>query len=354
MNLSWLRRKKKELTGEAGKREIPDGLWQKCPSCAEIIYRRELDRNLSVCFKCGHHFRISSRQYLELLTDEGSFVEHFSGITSTDPLKFKDSKNYDDRIKQAKKKTGMGEAVLCGEARIDTIPLVLAIMDFSFMGGSMGSALGEKVARSIELAIERKVGLMIVSASGGARMQEGILSLMQMAKTAAGLAKMHDRRLPYISILTNPTTAGVMASYASLGDIVISEPGALIGFAGPRVIKQTTGQDMPEDRQKAESMLEHGMMDMIIPRTELRKTLAHLLSLTYRSLRIGPWAETALSEEEELAEGRIEMESPEADSGMEASSFGPSAPGPAEIMQRLRDLREGQRQTPPAGEPPGN
>jgi acetyl-CoA carboxylase carboxyl transferase subunit beta len=353
MDLSWFRRKKKELTGEAGKREIPDGLWQKCPSCGEIIYRRELERNLSVCFKCGHHFRISSQQYIELLTDEGSFVEHFSEITSTDPLKFKDSKNYDDRIKAAKKKTGMGEAILCGEAKIDTLPMVLAVMDFSFMGGSMGSALGEKVARSIELALELKLGLVIVSASGGARMQEGILSLMQMAKTAAGLAKMDKAHLPYISVLTNPTTAGVMASYASLGDVVISEPGALIGFAGPRVIKQTTGQDMPEDRQKAESMLEHGMMDKIVSRTELRKTLAHLLSLTYKSLQIGPWAQPQ-DAKAALAGNRITEESPSAGSDTGLSTTPPSSPATEHVARRLQDLREGPSPSAPAGEPPGN
>lgn len=297
MNLSWLRRKKKELTGEAGKKEIPDGLWQKCPSCGEIIYRKELDRNFSVCLKCGHHFRISCRQYIELLTDRGSFVEVLSDIVSTDPLNFKDSKNYPDRIKAAKKKTGLGEAITCGKARLDNLPFVLAVMDFSFLGGSMGSAVGEKVARSVGLAIDQGLGLVIVSASGGARMQEGILSLMQMAKTACWLAKMDRSRLPYISILTNPTTAGVMASYASLGDIVMAEPGALIGFAGPRVIKQTTGQDMPEDRQKAESMLEHGMLDMIVPRTELRDTVSRILSLTYKSLQIGPWAQPVESED---------------------------------------------------------
>lgn len=297
MNLSWFRRKKRELTGDAGKKDIPDGLWQKCPSCGEIIYRKELERNLSVCFKCGHHFRISSRQYVELLTDRGSFSERFSDIVSTDPLSFKDSKSYPDRIKAALKKTALNEAVLCGQARVETYPYILAAMDFGFMGGSMGSAVGEKVARSIELAIERRLGLVVVNSSGGARMQEGILSLMQMAKTASYLARMHNAQLPYISILTNPTTAGVMASYASLGDFVIAEPGALIGFAGPRVIKQTTGEDMPEDRQKAESMLEHGMMDMIIPRTELRRTVVRILSLTYKSLQIGPWAQIVEDEE---------------------------------------------------------
>jgi acetyl-CoA carboxylase carboxyl transferase subunit beta len=291
MNLSWFRRKKRDLTGDAGKKDIPDGLWQKCPSCSEIIYRKELERNLSVCFKCGHHFRISCRQYVELFTDRGSFVEHFSDIVSTDPLTFKDSKNYTDRIKAATKKTALNEAVLCGEGRIETLPYILAAMDFSFLGGSMGSAVGEKVARSIGLAAERGWGLVIVSSSGGARMQEGILSLMQMAKTASWLARLDKAKLPFISVLTNPTTAGVMASYASLGDVIIAEPGALIGFAGPRVIKQTTGEDMPADRQKAESMLEHGMLDVICPRTELRKTVARIFSLTYKSLQIGPWAQ---------------------------------------------------------------
>jgi acetyl-CoA carboxylase beta subunit len=214
--------------------------------------------------------------------------------------------------------------------------------------------LGEKVARSIELALELKLGLVIVSASGGARMQEGILSLMQMAKTAAGLAKMDMAQLPYISILTNPTTAGVMASYASLGDVVMSEPGALIGFAGPRVIKQTTGQDMPEDRQKAESMLEHGMMDKIVPRTELRKTLAHLLSLTYKSLQIGPWAQQTQNAEAALAGDRITEESPSADSDTGLHTAPPSSPATEQVVRRLQDLREDPSPSAPAGEPPGN
>jgi acetyl-CoA carboxylase carboxyl transferase subunit beta len=330
MNLSWFRRKKRELTGDAGKKDIPDGLWQKCPSCSEIIYRKELERNLSVCFKCGHHFRISSRQYIELLTDRGSFVEHFTDIVSTDPLGFKDSKNYPDRIKAATKKTSQNEAVVCGECRIETLPYVLAVMDFSFMGGSMGSAVGEKIGRSIALAEERGWGLVIVSASGGARMQEGILSLMQMAKTSSGLARLHKARLPYISVLTNPTTAGVMASYASLGDVIIAEPGALIGFAGPRVIKQTTGEDMPVDRQKSESMLEHGMLDVIVPRTELRKTVARIFSLTYKSLQIGPWAQVV--EDEEFA-----AESPGLSRDLEVEGAGLDDRDPAPVHAESKD-----------------
>ncbi len=339
MNLSWFRRKKKELTGEAGKREIPDGLWQKCPSCSEIIYRKELDRNLSVCFKCGHHFRISCARYIELLTDDGSFVERFSDIISTDPLGFKDSKNYPDRIKAARKKTGMNEAVVCGEARIDTLPVVLSIMDFSFLGGSMGSAVGEKIARSIELAIDRRLGLVVVSASGGARMQEGILSLMQMAKTASWLARMDRSRLPFISVLTNPTTAGVMASYASLGDVIVSEPGALIGFAGPRVIKQTTGEDMPEDRQKAESMLKHGMLDIIVPRTRLRETVSGILSLTYKSLHIGPWAQP-MEDEDLIAERTIVGRELGVESGEQSSSLGESG-GDARAQRRSGGRSDG-------------
>lgn len=348
MSLSWFRRKKKDLTGDAGRREIPDGLWQKCPSCSEIIYRKELERNLSVCFKCGHHFRISSRQYIELLTDRGSFAERFSDIMSTDPLSFKDSKNYTDRLKAAIKKTGLNEAVVCGEARIETLPYVLAVMDFAFMGGSMGSALGEKVARSIELARERDLGLVIVSASGGARMQEGILSLMQMAKTASCLAKLHERQLPFISILTNPTTAGVMASYASLGDVVIAEPGALIGFAGPRVIKQTTGEDMPVDRQKAESMLEHGMMDMIVSRTELRKTVARVFSLTYKSLQVGPWAQVA-------EDGEFAADRPAVDHDIEVKGAGFRDRDPAAVHIKSKGrAADGDAQLNPPGDLPPN
>ena len=351
MNLSWLRKQKKELTSDAGKREIPDGLWQKCPSCDEIIYRKELERSLSVCFKCGHHFRISSHQYIELLTDEGSFVERFSDIVSLDPLEFKDSKNYSDRLKAAKKKTGLDEAVICGETRLDALPLVMAVMDFSFLGGSMGSAVGEKIARSIELAIDRELGLVIVSASGGARMQEGILSLMQMAKTASCLSRMDTARLPYISILTNPTTAGVMASYASLGDVVIAEPGALIGFAGPRVIKQTTGEDMPADRQKAESMLEHGMLDIIISRSELRETVSRLLSLAYKSLRIGPWAQPIQGEEYVVDRAAVDRGLKFQPKGPEVSFQGHATPA---VVER-KGLGEVQRpEIPPAGEQPQN
>lgn len=347
MNLSWFRRKKRDLTGDAGKKEIPDGLWQKCPSCSEIIYRKELERNLSVCFKCGHHFRITSRQYVELLTDRGSFVERFSDIVSTDPLSFKDSKSYTDRIKVATKKTSMNEAVVCGEGRIDTLPYVLSVMDFSFMGGSMGSAVGEKVARSIGLAVEREWGLVIVSASGGARMQEGILSLMQMAKTASWLARLHEARLPFVSVLTNPTTAGVMASYASLGDVIIAEPGALIGFAGPRVIKQTTGEDMPVDRQKAESMLEHGMLDVICPRTDLRKTVARIFSLTYKSLQIGPWARVAEGEE-------FDSDRPVYDRDLEAEGAGLSGRDPAAVRVESegRAPEDDARLNPPGDLPP--
>jgi acetyl-CoA carboxylase carboxyl transferase subunit beta len=348
MDLSWFRRKKRDITGDAGKKDIPDGLWQKCPTCSEIIYRKELERNLSVCFKCGHHFRISCLQYVELLTDRGSFVEHFSDIVSTDPLGFRDSKNYPDRIKAATKKTSLNEAVICGECRIETLPYVLCVMDFSFMGGSMGSAVGEKIGRSIGLAIERGCGLVIVSASGGARMQEGILSLMQMAKTASWLARLHKARLPFISVLTNPTTAGVMASYASLGDVIIAEPGALIGFAGPRVIKQTTGEDMPVDRQKSESMLEHGMLDMIIPRTELRKTVARIFSLTYKSLQVGPWAQVV--ENEEFVADR-----PVYERGLEAEESGFSGRDPAAVQIESEGRKtDNETQLSPPGDLPPN
>jgi len=263
------------------KREIPDGLWTKCESCGEIIYKKELDKNLWVCPQCGYHFRISSQNYIKILLDEGRLEEHDADLQPKDPLNFKDSKRYTDRVKAAQKKTKLKEAAITGLAQIEQIPLSFTILEFGFIGGSMGSVVGEKVARSIERAIHRKLPLVIVSASGGARMQEGILSLMQMAKTCALLAELGDHSLPYISILTNPTTAGVMASFASLGDIIIAEPKALLGFAGPRVIKQTIGEDLPPGFQTSEFFLEHGFVDIVSPRPQLKRTVAlclkHLL-----------------------------------------------------------------------------
>ena len=275
--MTWLRKAKEGLKAQQRRRDLPDGLWVKCEECGEILYHKELERNLFTCAKCGYHFRISARAYVKLLFDEGSFHERFTEVVSTDPLRFKDSKRYADRLKKAREDTGLSEAVLCGEGTIEGTPCVAALMDFSFLGGSLASAAGERIARSILLAIETRRPLIILSASGGARMFEGILSLMQMAKTNALLARLSDARVPYISVMTHPTTGGVTASYASVGDVILAEPKALIGFAGPRVIKQTINQELPEGFQRSEFLLTKGMVDQIVHRLELRKTLAWLL-----------------------------------------------------------------------------
>ncbi len=275
MTMEWFKRKPAPPPTE--RKEIPDGLWTKCNSCGEIIYVRELEKDLWVCRTCSFHFRIRSTDYMDILLDADSFTEYDSGLVSLDPLQFKDSKKYPDRIAEARKKTGRNDAVICGIGAIDGRQVSFAIMDFSFVGGSMGSVVGEKIARTIERALDRQVPLIIVSCSGGARMQEGILSLLQMAKTSGLLARLSDTKIPYISILTNPTTAGVMASYASLGDVNIAEPGALLGFAGRRVIEQTIGQKLPENFQTSEFFKDHGFLDKIVHRHELRKTVALLL-----------------------------------------------------------------------------
>ncbi len=278
--VSWFRRRPSRLTkGERKKTSVPEGLWIKCNNCGEIVYSKEIDRNLKVCPKCDYHFRITARERIDLLVDPGSFEEFDSQIKSEDPLQFRDSKKYKDRIKDAVKKTKLNEAVICGTSTIDGREVVLSVFDFSFLGGSMASAVGEKITRAIEMAVKRRCGLIIISSSGGARMQEGALSLMQMAKTSVALAKMRKEGLPFISVLTDPTTGGVTASFAMLGDVNIAEPKALIGFAGPRVIQQTIRQDLPEGFQRSEFLLEHGMVDKVVNRKELRSTLATLLSI---------------------------------------------------------------------------
>ncbi len=278
--VSWFRRRPSRLTkGERKKTSVPEGLWIKCNNCGEIVYSKEIDRNLKVCPKCDYHFRITARERIDLLVDPGSFEEFDSQIKSEDPLQFRDSKKYKDRIKDAVKKTKLNEAVICGTSTIDGREVVLSVFDFSFLGGSMASAVGEKITRAIEMAVKRRCGLIIISSSGGARMQEGALSLMQMAKTSVALAKMRKEGLPFISVLTDPTTGGVTASFAMLGDVNIAEPKALIGFAGPRVIQQTIRQDLPEGFQRSEFLLEHGMVDKVVNRRELRSTLATLLSI---------------------------------------------------------------------------
>lgn len=278
--MDWFRKSKAGLVSQQ-KKEIPDGLWTKCKGCGEVIYSRVLTESLWVCPSCNYHFRIDARKLIALLLDDGKLEEFDAGLVARDPLGFRDSKKYTDRVRASQETTGLKDAVISGIGTVESIPVSFAVMDFAFMGGSMGSVVGEKVARSIERAVEREIPLVVVSCSGGARMQEGILSLMQMAKTSALLAVLARKRIPYISILTNPTTAGVMASYASLGDIVIAEPKALLGFAGPRVIQQTIGQDLPDGFQSSEFFLEHGFLDVICERKDLRRYLALCLKYTY-------------------------------------------------------------------------
>lgn len=276
--VSWFRRRSiRPERSDSKKVTVPEGLWIKCNNCAEIVYSKEIDRNLKVCPKCDYHFRITAKERIELLVDPGTFTEFDEQIQSEDPLGFKDSQKYRDRVKAARKKTGLNDAVVSGTCTLDGVKVVLSVFDFFFMGGSMGSVVGEKVTRAVEKAVQERCGLVVISSSGGARMQEGALSLMQMAKTSAALARLRRERLPFISVLTDPTTGGVTASFAMLGDVNIAEPRALIGFAGPRVIEQTIRQELPEGFQRSEFVLEHGMIDRIVNRRELKKTIVNLL-----------------------------------------------------------------------------
>jgi acetyl-CoA carboxylase carboxyl transferase subunit beta len=280
--MSWFKRSKENIaTDTAERRELPDGLWTKCEQCGEIIHKTELEQNLFTCGKCNAHFRIGSKEYIQILLDGDSFKEQDKRMRSVDPLRFVDTKRYRDRIPEAIKKSGLSDAVRWGTGSMENRPVVLAVMDFSFIGGSMGSVVGEKVGRAIDRAWRSKSPLIIVSASGGARMMEGALSLMQMAKSAAKLSRLAEARIPYISVLTDPTTGGVTASYSMLGDLNIAEPGALIGFAGPRVIRQTIGKDLPPGFQRSEFLLEHGFVDMIVHRKELKTTISHVLGLLF-------------------------------------------------------------------------
>jgi acetyl-CoA carboxylase carboxyl transferase subunit beta len=275
----WFKKAKKPKPIRLDQRRssVPEGLWVKCDSCKEIVYARDLDRNLRVCPKCGHHHRIDARSWIGLLLDDAEPRELFASLGPTDPLGFRDSKRYRDRLKSYQQAVGELDAVVVAQGRLSDIPVVLAVMEYRFMGGSMGSVVGEKITRAAERALEKKWPLIVVAASGGARMQEGVLSLMQMAKISAALARLHEARLPYLSVLTDPTTGGVTASFAMLGDLNIAEPGALIGFAGPRVIEQTIRQSLPEGFQRSEFLLAHGFLDLVIPRAEMKETLARCL-----------------------------------------------------------------------------
>jgi len=279
--MTWFKKGEEEKEKKEIREEPkPSGqLWVKCNSCNEIIYRKVIERNLQVCPKCNYHFQIPARRRIDSVVDPGTFIECDADLISTDPIEFKDSKRYPSRIKESQEKTGQKDAILCGEARIEGQPTMIGICEFNFMGGSLGSVVGEKITRLIERAIEKRVGVVIFCASGGARMQEGILSLMQMAKTSGALAKLQEASLLYISVLTDPTTGGVSASIAMLGNIIIAEPKAMIGFAGPRVIKDTIRAELPEGFQRAEYLLEHGMVDLIVERKDLRHTLASLLEM---------------------------------------------------------------------------
>jgi len=274
--VNWLSARR-EGPKQQEKREIPDGIWIKCPGCGEILYRKEVELNCWTCMQCGHHFRIDSDSYLGILVDPDSFEELFDEVVSVDPLQFHDSKPYTERIVSARAKSRHNAAVVTGRAKIESIPIGIGVMDFSFLGGSMGSAVGEKISRIAEVSIQEESPLIIVSASGGARMQEGILSLMQMAKIQVQLARLAEKGILYISIICDPTTGGVTASFSTVGDIILAEPNALIGFAGPRVIQQTIKQDLPEGFQRSEFLLDHGMVDRIVPRREMRATVAKIL-----------------------------------------------------------------------------
>lgn len=274
--MAWFQRSKTNID-ETAPREMPDGLWTKCPSCSEIIYKTELEEHLYTCKKCNHHFRIGSNEYFEILMDEGTFIESDANIISADPLEFTDTKAYPDRIAESIKKTFLKDAITIGTGKIGGNEVSICCMNFNFIGGSMGSVVGEKIYRAAKIALKKKIPLIIISASGGARMQEAPYSLMQMAKTSAILAELGENGIPYISILTDPTTGGVTASFAMLGDINIAEPGALIGFAGPRVIEQTIRKKLPVGFQRAEFLLEHGFVDLIISRYNLKAELANIL-----------------------------------------------------------------------------
>ena len=275
--MAWF--KKKETLPESEK--AIDALWSKCNVCQEIIYKKQLERNLNVCPKCSYHFPIQAQKRLAIVADEGSFREVDRELTPVDPISFRDLKRYSDRLHEAQQKTGLKDAFITGRCEIHGSPAMIGVFDFGFLGGSLGSVVGEKIVRMVEKAIDEKVGTIIFTSSGGARMQEGILSLMQMAKTSAALSRLRDERLPYIAVLTDPTTGGVTASFGMLGDVIVAEPGAFIAFAGPRVIKETIKADLPPGFQRAEYLLQHGIIDLIVERKKLKKTLGNLLNLLY-------------------------------------------------------------------------
>ncbi|MFZ1321793.1 MAG: acetyl-CoA carboxylase, carboxyltransferase subunit beta [Ignavibacteria bacterium] len=277
--MSWFKRSKENISTSEPKKEISDGNWLKCTECSEMIHKKTLEANFYICTHCGNHFRIGSEEYISILLDEGSFKEFDKKIRSIDPLNFEDTKPYKKRIEDTIKNTDLYDAIRTGTGKINSIDVVLGCMDFKFIGGSMGSVVGEKISRAIDKAIKTKYPLIIISSSGGARMMEGAISLMQLAKTSTKLAKLNEEKIPYISILTNPTTGGSTASFSMLGDLNIAEPKALIAFAGPRVVKQATGKDLPPGFQKSEFLLEHGFIDLIVNRKDLKEKLTQIFKL---------------------------------------------------------------------------
>jgi acetyl-CoA carboxylase carboxyl transferase subunit beta len=291
--MAWFKKVRKPIEGSPDKSRVPEGLWVKCPSCAQVIYNKDLAASLSVCTKCGHHFRLSAAERLRTLFD-GEWQEHDSGLTSTDPLRFTDTKPYHQRLSSSIENTGLNDAVITASGRVGGIECVVAAMEYGFIGGSMGVVVGEKITRAIERALAAGQPVIIVSCSGGARMMEGALSLMQMAKISGALARLDRARLPYISILTDPTTGGVTASFAMLGDVNIAEPKALIGFAGPRVIEQTIRQKLPDGFQRSEFLIERGMLDAVVDRREMKDLVVRMLKFAGTGTRreaIAPAAE---------------------------------------------------------------
>ncbi len=331
--MAWFRKQKKPLKASE-KRDLPTDVFEKCEGCGEIIYREKLAQNLHVCPSCAFHFRVPATRYVEILLDPGSWEERFGHLRSADPLEFTDLKSYRDRLDAAEEKVGPGEAVLSGTGELEGIGVAAAFMDFRFIGGSMGSVVGEKITRTGRLALEQRRPLIVLSASGGARMMEGIFSLMQMAKTSTVLAELHEEGIPFVSILTDPTTGGVTASYAMLGDVNLAEPGALIGFAGPRVIEETIKQELPQGFQRAEFLLEHGMVDRVVDRRALKSTVARLL----RHMGSG-WEGVPAEEEEE--KGAAEHEDPTA-RDEDADGEGQVAEGEGQVAEGEGEDGEGE------------
>jgi acetyl-CoA carboxylase carboxyl transferase subunit beta len=285
--MAWFRRQSGELDASGEKKVRTEGLWVKCENCRQVIWKKDLDENQNVCPKCGKHFRIDARTRLALLFDDGEYETFSDNLASTDPLKFTDLKPYSDRLKRAQEETGLSDAVINARGKLNGRPVIISAMEYGFIGGSMGAVVGEVITRAIEQALDSKQPIIIISASGGARMMEGVISLMQLAKISAALAKLDEARVPYISVLTDPTTGGVTASFAMLGDLNIAEPGALIGFAGPRVIEQTIRQKLPPGFQRSEFLLEHGMLDAVVHRKEMKAYIARALEFMTPSSVVG-------------------------------------------------------------------